>query len=95
MTLAGFVVLKIPFAPRRFLRLSRRIAAGGGGKAEKEGCSDLIAHLTWFPVNEKLVADGHERTVSRLSLESYEKRSYERKRWFNSNRSNIHFRDFT
>lgn len=59
--------------PRRFLRLSRRIAGEG---EEEEGSSDLIAHLTWFPVNEKLVADGHERTVSRLSLE--------RKRWFNS-----------
>lgn len=69
MTLAGFVVLKIPFATP-FLRLSRRIA--GEGRRRKGWPSDLIAHLTRFPVNEKLVADGHERTVSRSSWKATE-----------------------
>ena len=49
--LAGFAVLKIPFATAFFLRLLR-------GIARNSKLSDLIAHLTWFPLNEKLVADG-------------------------------------
>lgn len=68
MTLAGFVVLKIPFATP----FSAFVAANSGRGEEEGGASDLIAHLTWFPVNEKLVADGHERTVSRSSWKATE-----------------------